>query len=201
MGQASTTRRGSGADPRRFTPGATAPRWTTGSASSLLRERCTWRAAGAMRTSAATASVASCLRASASIRSTMARHSRTRRWPPGTSTATRCHQWQYRHRHVAGQPCMFIANDATVKGGSFFHETVKKHRRAQEIAWRLRRRCSTWWTAAAPSCPSRTAVPDRDHFGNNFFQQCRMSQDGIPQISAVFGGCTAGGAYPLCPTR
>ncbi|MFZ5722091.1 MAG: carboxyl transferase domain-containing protein, partial [Pseudomonadota bacterium] len=93
---------------------------------------------------------------------------------------------------VAGQPCMFIANDATVKGGSFFHETVKKHRRAQEIAWRLRLPCLYLVDCGGAFLPEQDRVfPDRDHFGNNFFQQCRMSQDGVPQISAVFGGCTA----------
>jgi 3-methylcrotonyl-CoA carboxylase beta subunit len=97
---------------------------------------------------------------------------------------------------VAGQPCMFIANDATVKGGSFFHETVKKHRRAQEIAWRLRLPVLYLVDCGGAFLPEQDRVfPDRDHFGNNFFQQCRMSQDGVPQISAVFGGCTAGGAY------
>jgi 3-methylcrotonyl-CoA carboxylase beta subunit len=97
---------------------------------------------------------------------------------------------------VAGQPCMFIANDATVKGGSFFHETVKKHRRAQEIAWRLRLPVLYLVDCGGAFLPEQDRVfPDRDHFGNNFFQQCRMSQDGIPQLSAVFGGCTAGGAY------
>ncbi|MES2101489.1 MAG: carboxyl transferase domain-containing protein, partial [Pseudomonadota bacterium] len=87
---------------------------------------------------------------------------------------------------VAGQPCMFIANDATVKGGSFFHETVKKHRRAQEIAWRLRLPCLYLVDCGGAFLPEQDRVfPDRDHFGNNFFQQCRMSQDGVPQISAV----------------
>mgnify|MGYP001156677744 FL=1 len=97
---------------------------------------------------------------------------------------------------VAGQPCIVVANDATVKGGSFFHETVKKHRRAQEIAWRLRLPCLYLVDCGGAFLPEQDRVfPDRDHFGNNFFQQCRMSQDGVPQISAVFGGCTAGGAY------
>ncbi len=97
---------------------------------------------------------------------------------------------------VAGQPCMFIANDATVKGGSFFHETVKKHRRAQEIAWRLRLPCLYLVDCGGGYLPEQDRVfPDRFDFGNCFMQQCRMSQDGLPQISAVFGGCTAGGAY------
>lgn len=97
---------------------------------------------------------------------------------------------------VAGRPCMFIANDATVKGGSFFHETVKKHRRAQQIAWRLRLPCLYLVDCGGAFLPEQDRVfPDADHFGNTFHQQCRMSQDGIPQLSAVFGGCTAGGAY------
>ncbi len=91
---------------------------------------------------------------------------------------------------------MIIANDATVKGGSFFQETVKKHLRAQEIAFENRLPCFISSIAAAPICPSRIgSFPDRDHFGGAFYQQCRMSAAGIPQISAVFGGCTAGGAY------
>ncbi|RCX09410.1 acyl-CoA carboxylase subunit beta [Extensimonas vulgaris] len=97
---------------------------------------------------------------------------------------------------VAGRPCMFIANDATVKGGSFFHETVKKHVRAQEIAQRLRLPCLYLVDCGGAYLPEQDRVfPDKDHFGNSFHRQCRMSQDGIPQLSAVFGGCTAGGAY------
>jgi len=97
---------------------------------------------------------------------------------------------------IDGKACMLIANDATVKGGSFFHETVKKHRRAQEIAQRLRLPCLYLVDCGGAYLPEQDRVfPDRDHFGNLFFQQCRMSQDGISQISAVFGGCTAGGAY------
>ncbi|MFZ2392762.1 carboxyl transferase domain-containing protein, partial [Rhodoferax sp.] len=97
---------------------------------------------------------------------------------------------------VAGRPCMFIANDATVKGGSFFHETVKKHIRAQEIAERLRLPCLYLVDCGGAFLPEQDRVfPDKDHFGNSFHRQCRMSQDGLPQLSAVFGGCTAGGAY------
>jgi 3-methylcrotonyl-CoA carboxylase beta subunit len=97
---------------------------------------------------------------------------------------------------VAGRPCMFIANDATVKGGSFFHETVKKHVRAQEIAARLRLPCLYLVDCGGAFLPEQDRVfPDKDHFGNSFHRQCRMSQSGIPQLSAVFGGCTAGGAY------
>ena len=97
---------------------------------------------------------------------------------------------------VSGLPCMIIANDATVKGGSFFHETVKKHLRAQEIAWENKLPCIYLVDCGGAFLPEQDRVfPDRDHFGGTFFQQCRMSAAGLPQISAVFGGCTAGGAY------
>ncbi|MGF7162512.1 3-methylcrotonyl-CoA carboxylase beta subunit [Rhodoligotrophos appendicifer] len=97
---------------------------------------------------------------------------------------------------VAGTPCMIIANDATVKGGSFFHETVKKHLRAQEIALENRLPCIYLVDCGGAFLPEQDRVfPDRDHFGGTFFQQCRMSAAGLPQLSAVFGGCTAGGAY------
>ncbi len=97
---------------------------------------------------------------------------------------------------IAGVPCMVIANDATVKGGSFFHETVKKHLRAQEIAFENRLPCIYLVDCGGAFLPEQDRVfPDRDHFGGAFFQQCRMSAAGLPQISAVFGGSTAGGAY------
>ena len=97
---------------------------------------------------------------------------------------------------VSGTPCMIIANDATVKGGSFFHETVKKHLRAQEIAWENHLPCLYLVDCGGAFLPEQDRVfPDRDHFGGTFFQQCRMSAAGLPQLSAVFGGCTAGGAY------
>ena len=97
---------------------------------------------------------------------------------------------------VTGLPCMIIANDATVKGGSFFHETVKKHLRAQEIAFENKLPCIYLVDCGGAFLPEQDRVfPDRDHFGGTFFQQCRMSAAGLPQISAVFGGCTAGGAY------
>ena len=97
---------------------------------------------------------------------------------------------------VSGLPCMIIANDATVKGGSFFHETVKKHLRAQEIAFENKLPCLYLVDCGGAFLPEQDRVfPDRDHFGGTFFQQCRMSAAGLPQISAVFGGCTAGGAY------
>ena len=97
---------------------------------------------------------------------------------------------------VTGTPCMVIANDATVKGGTFFHETVKKHLRAQEIAFENRLPCLYLVDCGGAFLPEQDRVfPDRDHFGGTFLQQCRMSAAGLPQISAVFGGCTAGGAY------
>jgi 3-methylcrotonyl-CoA carboxylase beta subunit len=97
---------------------------------------------------------------------------------------------------VAGVHCAIIANDATVKGGSFFHETVKKHLRAQEIAFENRLPCVYLVDCGGAFLPEQDRVfPDRDHFGGTFYQQCRMSAAGLPQISAVFGACTAGGAY------
>jgi len=97
---------------------------------------------------------------------------------------------------VAGKPVMIIANDATVKGGSFFHETVKKHLRGQEIAEMNRLPCLYLVDCGGAYLPEQDRVfPDRDHFGNSFHRQCRLSASGLPQISVVFGGCTAGGAY------
>ena len=97
---------------------------------------------------------------------------------------------------VSGKHVIIIANDATVKGGSFFHETVKKHLRAQEIAEQNRMPCLYLVDCGGAYLPEQDRVfPDRDHFGNSFHRMCRMSASGLPQISVVFGGCTAGGAY------
>jgi 3-methylcrotonyl-CoA carboxylase beta subunit len=97
---------------------------------------------------------------------------------------------------IAGTACMLIANDATVKGGSFFRETVKKHVRAQEIANENRLPVIYLVDCGGAYLPQQDEVfPDKDHFGNTFYRQCQMSANGIPQIAAVFGGCTAGGAY------
>ena len=97
---------------------------------------------------------------------------------------------------VSGQQVVIIANDATVKGGSFFHETVKKHARAQEVAEQNRLPCIYLVDCGGAYLPEQDRVfPDRDHFGNAFYRQCRMSASGLPQISVVFGGSTAGGAY------
>jgi len=97
---------------------------------------------------------------------------------------------------VSGVNCMIIANDATVKGGSFFPETTRKHVRAQEIAWENKLPCLYLVDCGGAYLPQQDRVfPDYGHFGTTFYHQCRMSADGIPQLSIVFGGCTAGGAY------
>ncbi|WP_424830407.1 acyl-CoA carboxylase subunit beta [Ruegeria sp.] len=97
---------------------------------------------------------------------------------------------------IHGRPCMIIANDATTKGGSFFAETVRKHSRAQEIAEQHSLPCIYLVDCGGAFLPEQDRVfADKDHFGGGFWRQCRMSAAGIPQISVVFGGCTAGGAY------
>ncbi len=91
---------------------------------------------------------------------------------------------------------MIVANDATIKGGTYFPMTVKKHLRAQEIAAANRLPCIYLVDSGGANLPHQTEVfPDRDHFGRIFFNQAQMSADGIPQIAAVMGSCTAGGAY------
>jgi 3-methylcrotonyl-CoA carboxylase beta subunit len=97
---------------------------------------------------------------------------------------------------VEGVHCMVIANDATVKGGSFFRETVRKHIRAQDIALQNRLPCLYLVDCGGAYLPEQDEVfPDWGHFGTTFYNQCQMSAQGLPQLSAVFGGCTAGGAY------
>jgi 3-methylcrotonyl-CoA carboxylase beta subunit len=97
---------------------------------------------------------------------------------------------------VEGVQCMIIANDATVKGGSFFRETVRKHVRAQDIALQNRLPCLYLVDCGGAYLPEQDQVfPDWGHFGTTFYNQCQMSAQGLPQLSAVFGGCTAGGAY------
>ncbi|TVT33550.1 carboxyl transferase domain-containing protein [Marinobacter vinifirmus] len=97
---------------------------------------------------------------------------------------------------VSGTECMIIANDATVKGGSYYPLTVKKHLRAQEIAETNRLPCIYLVDSGGANLPRQDEVfPDRDHFGRIFYNQARMSADGIPQIAVVMGLCTAGGAY------
>jgi 3-methylcrotonyl-CoA carboxylase beta subunit len=97
---------------------------------------------------------------------------------------------------VSGIECMIIANDATVKGGTYYPLTVKKYLRAQEIAERCHLPCIYLVDSGSAFLPRQDEVfPDRDHFGRIFFNQANMSAKGIPQIAAVMGLCTAGGAY------
>ena len=97
---------------------------------------------------------------------------------------------------VSGVKCMVVANDATVKGGTYFPLTVKKHLRAQEIARENRLPCLYLVDSGGANLPSQDEVfPDRDYFGRIFFNQATMSALGIPQIAVVMGNCTAGGAY------
>ena len=97
---------------------------------------------------------------------------------------------------VSGRECMIVANDATVKGGSYFPLTVKKHLRAQEIAEANHLPCIYLVDSGGANLPRQDEVfPDRDHFGRIFYNQAVMSSKGIPQIAVVMGSCTAGGAY------
>jgi 3-methylcrotonyl-CoA carboxylase beta subunit len=97
---------------------------------------------------------------------------------------------------VHGVECMFVANDATVKGGTYFPMTVKKHLRAQEIAGENRLPCIYLVDSGGAFLPRQDEVfPDREHFGRIFYNQAQMSAQGIPQIAVVCGSCTAGGAY------
>jgi 3-methylcrotonyl-CoA carboxylase beta subunit len=97
---------------------------------------------------------------------------------------------------VEGRECVIVANDATVKGGSYFPLTVKKHLRAQEVAAQNRLPCIYLVDSGGAFLPLQAEVfPDRDHFGRIFFNQAQMSAAGIPQIAVVMGSCTAGGAY------
>lgn len=97
---------------------------------------------------------------------------------------------------VHGREVMFIANDATVKGGTYFPMTVKKHLRAQEIAMQNNLPCVYLVDSGGAFLPMQDEVfPDREHFGRIFYNQARMSAMGIPQIAVVMGSCTAGGAY------
>ncbi|MCW1955449.1 MAG: methylcrotonoyl-CoA carboxylase [Roseobacter sp.] len=97
---------------------------------------------------------------------------------------------------VSGQECMIVCNDATVKGGTYFPMTVKKHLRAQEIAEQNHLPCIYLVDSGGANLPQQDEVfPDRDHFGRIFYNQAQMSAKGIPQIAVVMGSCTAGGAY------
>jgi len=97
---------------------------------------------------------------------------------------------------VSGQECVIIANDATVKGGTYYPLTVKKHLRAQEIAEQNNLPCIYLVDSGGAFLPMQDEVfPDKEHFGRIFYNQANMSAKGIPQIAAVMGSCTAGGAY------
>ncbi|WP_374614843.1 carboxyl transferase domain-containing protein [Sphingorhabdus sp.] len=97
---------------------------------------------------------------------------------------------------VSGRECMIVCNDATVKGGTYYPLTVKKHLRAQEIAMENRLPCIYLVDSGGANLPHQAEVfPDREHFGRIFFNQANMSAKAIPQIACVMGSCTAGGAY------
>jgi len=97
---------------------------------------------------------------------------------------------------VSGRECVIVANDATVKGGTYYPITVKKHLRAQDVARENRLPCIYLVDSGGANLPNQDEVfPDRDHFGRIFYNQATMSGLGIPQIAAVLGSCTAGGAY------
>src|SRR6201987_1899751 len=97
---------------------------------------------------------------------------------------------------IMGRECVVVANDATVKGGTYFPMTVKKHLRAQEIAGDIRLPCLYLVDSGGAFLPAQDEVfPDRDHFGRIFYNQATLSAAGVPQIAAVLGSSTAGGAY------
>ena len=97
---------------------------------------------------------------------------------------------------IHGRQVMVVCNDATVKGGTYYPLTVKKHLRAQEIAWENRLPCLYLVDSGGANLPNQDEVfPDREHFGRIFYNQARMSAEGIAQIAVVMGSCTAGGAY------
>jgi 3-methylcrotonyl-CoA carboxylase beta subunit len=97
---------------------------------------------------------------------------------------------------IEGRECVIVANDATVKGGTYFPMTVKKHLRAQEIALKNNLPCVYLVDSGGAFLPMQDEIfPDREHFGRIFFNQANMSAAGVPQIAVVMGSCTAGGAY------
>ncbi|MBS0471670.1 MAG: methylcrotonoyl-CoA carboxylase [Proteobacteria bacterium] len=97
---------------------------------------------------------------------------------------------------VSGRECVIVCNDATIKGGTYYPVTVKKHLRAQEIAQQNQLPCIYLVDSGGANLPNQAEIfPDREHFGRIFFNQANMSAAGIPQIASVMGSCTAGGAY------
>ena len=167
-----------------------------------LRERIGASARGRRRpsTCSAIASRASCRCASGSTACSIParRSSSCRRSPPGTCTTTtrRPPGIVTGIGRVSGREVLIVANDATVKGGTYYPMTVKKHVRAQQIALENRLPCVYLVDSGGAFLPLQAEVfPDRDHFGRIFFNQARMSAERIPQIAVVMGSCTAGGAY------
>src|SRR5688500_6882979 len=97
---------------------------------------------------------------------------------------------------ISGRECVIVANDATIKGGTYYPMTVKKHLRAQDIARENNLPCVYLVDSGGANLPNQVDVfPDRDHFGRIFYNQATMSALSIPQVAAVMGSCTAGGAY------
>src|SRR5437763_7471308 len=97
---------------------------------------------------------------------------------------------------IEGRECVIVCNDSTIKGGTYYPLTVKKHLRAQEIARENRLACLYLVDSGGANLPHQSEVfPDKEHFGRIFYNQARMSALRIPQIAAVMGSCTAGGAY------
>src|SRR5205085_6277859 len=95
---------------------------------------------------------------------------------------------------VSNRNCMIVANDPTVKGGTYYPITIKKHLRAQEVAYENKLPCIYLVDSGGANLPRQSEVfPDKEHFGRIFFNQANMSAKGIPQIAVVLGSCTAGG--------
>jgi 3-methylcrotonyl-CoA carboxylase beta subunit len=114
----------------------------------------------------------------------------------GTQDAAPCAGMIAGIGRVAGVECVIVCNDATVKGGTYYPVTVKKHLRAQEIARENHLPCIYLVDSGGANLPNQDEVfPDREHFGRIFYNQATMSGQGIPQIAVVMGSCTAGGAY------
>ena len=172
--------------------------WKNWSPSSVSGSPSSVRAARSSLVSA-TSSAASCSLVTASTAcSTPARRSSS--WPAGRPGHVRRRSAlgrdRHRHRPGRGSRLLIVANDATVKGGTYYPLTVKKHLRAQEIAEQNRLPCIYLVDSGGAFLPLQDEVfPDRDHFGRIFYNQAQMSAAGIPQIAAVMGSCTAGGAY------
>ena len=166
-----------------------------------LRDGSSRRARAARsRRGASTSTAASCSPASGSTgcSTPAARSSSSARWPRRRCTTTRCPRPGIVTGigRVSGRECVIVANDATVKGGTYYPITVKKHLRAQEVARANRLPCIYLVDSGGAFLPMQEDVfPDKEHFGRIFFNQANLSAQGIPQVAAVMGSCTAGGAY------